>query len=508
MTIKQKLILLAASISAVMIIMVLLLIYSPKTTAIMVSITLAVALILLVLIIMRSITKRLDEVSQTMHDIAEGDQDLTARLNVEGKDEIANLGRDYNKFAANTEETIDQISATGGSLSSQISAFATLAEHTNASIKQQHVQTTQVATAMTEMSATVQEVAENTTSTAAAAQNANAQTNAGRDVVNTMSDSINALASEIGQATATVNSVAEDSDRIGSVLDVIRGIADQTNLLALNAAIEAARAGEQGRGFAVVADEVRTLAKRTQDSTEEIQKMIESLQVGVRQTVKVMDASQQQAAQSVEEANNAHAALEGIAAAVDTISQMSTQIATAAEEQSAVSEDINQSVVDISQLAEATARDSEESYEASGKMSNNVNKLMALLGGYITKQMHSRQLQSAMAAHLGWKGKIRGFLDGKGSLDEKVAFDHHQCGFGKWCEQTGFPQFSHIEEMGQVERPHAELHSLIKKIAELKTQGNIEMAEQEYLKVEPLSKEIVKIMQTIEAKIAAEQNTA
>jgi methyl-accepting chemotaxis protein len=190
------------------------------------------------------------------------------------------------------------------------------------------------------------------------------------------------LAADVGKAVETVQHVAQDSERIGSVLDVIREIADQTNLLALNAAIEAARAGEQGRGFAVVADEVRTLAKRTQDSTEEIQEMIESLQSGVNRTVKVMETSQKQAGDSVEQASRAHHSLDEIAQVIDSISSMSGQIATAAEEQSAVAEDINRNIIEIAQIADETAQDSDKSFHASTDMSAEVDKLSLLLGQF------------------------------------------------------------------------------------------------------------------------------
>ena len=339
---------------------------------------------LLVWVISRGVVKPISEAAIAMEGIASADGDLTVRMDEQGKDEVARLSRAYNRFADKTEKMIGNVAKAAGNLSQNVKEFATLAEHTSESINKQHEQTTQVATAMTEMSATVHEVAQNTTQTAEAARQADSQANAGRDVVNAVTQSIDSLANEVSRAVETVRHVAMDSERIGSVLDVIRGIADQTNLLALNAAIEAARAGEQGRGFAVVADEVRTLAKRTQDSTEEIQEMIESLQAGVKRTVTVMETSQDQAAESVNHAGRAHQALEEITQVVDGISQMSAQIATAAEEQNAVAEDINRNIADITHVAEETARDSSLSYENSEQMTREIDELGRLLSQFKT----------------------------------------------------------------------------------------------------------------------------
>jgi methyl-accepting chemotaxis protein len=457
---------------------------------------------LLVWMISRGVVQPICNAAEAMECIASADGDLTVRMDEAGEDEIARLSKAYNRFAEKIEGMVSSVAQSAGNLSIKISDFATLAEHTNHGITMQHEQTTQVATAMTQMSATVHDVAQNTTQTAEAAREADVQANSGRDVVMAVTKSIDSLASDVGKAVETVQHVAQDSERIGSVLDVIRGIADQTNLLALNAAIEAARAGEQGRGFAVVADEVRTLAKRTQDSTEEIQEMIESLQSGVQKTVKVMETSQQQATESVEHASRAHQSLDEITQVIDSISNMSSQIATAAEEQSAVAEDINKSISEITHIADETSSDSDKSYEASAGMSQEIDVLNRLLDQFNVGNAHTKQLQQAMVAHLSWKAKIRGFLDGKGSLDERAAFDHTQCGFGKWYESVGRHELSHISELGQIEQPHKELHQLIKTIAELKQRGDMEGAEREYERIGPISEIIVQKMREAQSKLS------
>ncbi|MET0044109.1 MAG: methyl-accepting chemotaxis protein [Candidatus Thiodiazotropha sp. 6PLUC3] len=455
----------------------------------------------LVWVISGGVVKPICVAAKAMEGIASADGDLTVRMDESGEDEISRLSKAYNRFAEKIEGMVKSVSNSAGNLSVQIGEFANLAEHTNSGIRQQHEQTAQVATAMTQMSATVHEVAHNTTQTAEAAREADVQANSGRTVVMDVTNSIDRLATDVGKAVETVQHVAEDSERIGSVLDVIRGIADQTNLLALNAAIEAARAGEQGRGFAVVADEVRTLAKRTQDSTEEIQEMIESLQSGVHKTVAVMETSQHQAAESVEQAGRAHASLEEINQVIDSISGMSAQIATAAEEQSAVAEDINRNIIEITQIADETYKDSDKSYQASTEMSDEVDKLSHLLDQFNIGDTHGKHLQQAMLAHLSWKTKLRSFLDGKGALDERVAFDHTQCGFGKWYDAHGRTDLGHISEIREIEKPHKELHELIKTIAELKKRGDLAGAEREYQRVGPMSENIVALMGSIKSKL-------
>lgn len=334
--------------------------------------------------IAHTIAKPIGNAVSAMNEIAEGGGDLTQRLNEEGKDEVAQLGQAFNRFAEKVRIMVVQVSGSTTQLSAAAEEMSMITSETNTGVQKQQAETEMVATAMNEMTSTVQEVARHATEASDAAQSADNQTQEGKMVVQQAVATINSLAAEIESATTVISKLETDSENIGSVLDVIRGIAEQTNLLALNAAIEAARAGEQGRGFAVVADEVRTLASRTQESTQEIQAMIESLQNGSQNAVKAMGRSQEQSHESVAQALKAQGSLDAITESVATISTMNIQIATAAQEQSSVAEEINQNVVNISQVVEQTADGAQQTLTASHELANLANQLQNLVSQFKT----------------------------------------------------------------------------------------------------------------------------
>lgn len=329
--------------------------------------------VLAAVIITRQITRPLRETMAAVERIAGGD--LTHDLRVTRRDELGVLQQSIGRMGTTLRELIGGIRDGVTQIASAAEELSAVTEQTSAGANSQKVETDQVATAMHEMAATVQEVARNAEQASHAATGADDEARAGDRVVGEAISQIERLAEEVHRSTEAMNLLQQESQKIGSVMDVIKSVAEQTNLLALNAAIEAARAGEAGRGFAVVADEVRGLAQRTQKSTEEIEELVASLQNGTQQVANAMLGSRNLTESSVELARKAGGSLENITRTVSNIQSMNQQIAAAAEQQSAVAEEISRSILNVRDVSEQTASASDETAASSVEL--------ARLGGHL-----------------------------------------------------------------------------------------------------------------------------
>ncbi len=343
----------------------------------------AIALGLLVAALVASgIVRPIRVAVDAMRDIAAGEGDLTRRLEEHGRNEVAELGQAFNQFAEKVRRLVSEVAGSTSQVAAAAEEMSAITDEFNRDVAQQRHEIEQVATAMNEMTATVQDVARNAAQAAESAQAADREAQQGQQVVHETVSSIESVSVEVEHTASAIQRLEADSQSISAVLEVIRGVAEQTNLLALNAAIEAARAGEQGRGFAVVADEVRTLASRTQQSTLEIQQVIEQLQSGARNAAEVMHRGRAQVDSSVLQAQQAGSSLTSITSAVASISDMNVQIASAAEQQSAVSDEISQNVVNINQVADRVTEAAGQTAQASSQLAHLAAGLQSLVGQF------------------------------------------------------------------------------------------------------------------------------
>ncbi|QQX82276.1 methyl-accepting chemotaxis protein [Shewanella sp. KX20019] len=311
-----------------------------------------------------SITTPLKAAIAAMNDIAQGEGDLTKRLPTKGKDEVAELAEAFNLFVIKIADTVAQLQPLGKNLDDDATRLLNAVEESNSSVDHLHQETSSVATAINEMLSTTHEMATNTSQAADAANSVKQQAQLSMEKMDNTLDNTERLVEELKTSELITHELGTSSQQIGSILDVIRGIADQTNLLALNAAIEAARAGAHGRGFAVVADEVRALANRTQDSTNEIQKIITEIQTGVGSVVSSNERTQLQSVQVQSQAKGVGDSLGEILALIAHISDMNTQLASATEEQSLVTEEINRNICSITELTEVSVKANESNRNA------------------------------------------------------------------------------------------------------------------------------------------------
>ncbi len=353
-----------------------------RNQILMISLVIALAMGAMGMLLAGSVSRPLNELARLFKELGSGDGDLTQRLKVEGRDELSQVATGFNNFVAKIHGSIEQVASNSRQLATTANEVASKAQLTQHNCTAQRDRTVQVATAIHEMGATVGEIAGNASLAADVAKQANDQADAGAHIVAQARHGIVGLSGEIEQVAGVIESLASQTDSIGSILETIRSISEQTNLLALNAAIEAARAGEQGRGFAVVADEVRNLANRSAASTAEIQEMINRLQDQSARAVSAMAQGRNQSLEVVAQADEANAALGHIAAHITQINDMNIQVATATEEQSSVVGEINRNVEDINQLTMETADIAHQLTESSRSLQQLSAQLDKLVGNF------------------------------------------------------------------------------------------------------------------------------
>lgn len=475
------------------------------TTSSTVAICILLTGLLVSWLLARGIIAPIKRLNRALENISEGEQDLRQRLPIEGNNELSDVAKSFNRFVAKVEATVLTVLDHVGQLGEKAEYTFRVTGETADSMKRQQISTEEVSTAMNEMSVTAVEIASHAAETATATDQADQSSAHGNDVVQQTSEGISCLAAEVNEAAKVIRKLNEYSENIGSILDVISGISEQTNLLALNAAIEAARAGEHGRGFAVVADEVRQLAQRSQEATGQIHGMIEQLQQGVEQSVRVIERSHKEAEKTVEQTEAARLALQEITEAMRRISDMSAQIASAAEEQTAVSDDINRHIVIISEGAVETVGQTSNIIAATSGIGSEIAALMKQMRGFKVNIDPHVELALAKSAHRAWKVRVRSFVDGLSSLSLDQAVSHTQCDLGVWYLGEGMKNFGHFSEMKALDAPHAELHKLIQEIIKAKQQGDNQLAEDLYLKVDDYSDQIVALLNEILAKIGHAQ---
>ncbi|MDN3678950.1 methyl-accepting chemotaxis protein [Vibrio tapetis subsp. quintayensis] len=342
----------------------------------MVAFIIAIALTMLLI---KSIMTPIRRINDVMEDIANGNGDLTARLPIESKDELGQLARTFNLFTQKIQHTISDVISASTTVRHEMDKFNQITHQVMEKAQSQQHESDAVATAVNELSATSALVSDNANSASASSQQASNEAGTTDTLIQHTIKSISEQANELQQASNVVNSLENDVTNIASILDVIRGVAEQTNLLALNAAIEAARAGEQGRGFAVVADEVRALASKTQHSAGEIQSMIEKLQVGSQQAVKVMSISQTNSAEMETQAQEVGLSLQTIMGSITTMNELNMHIASAADEQRSVSEDVNsniQSIAESSHQMVGLVANAETAYQSLSEQCERLDQLV------------------------------------------------------------------------------------------------------------------------------------
>jgi methyl-accepting chemotaxis protein len=458
------------------------------------------------ILIARRIARRMNVLSTALSQVAQ--KDLTTRVTVSGNDELSIMGNNFNDMMGNMEEMIKSIQNAVLSLTAKSKELLFNAETMTNDAEEVAGQAGTVATAGEEMAATSTEIANNCSMAADSSQIANRTAASGAAVIERTVQVMHRIAEKVKGSATTVEGLGNRSDQIGAIVGTIEDIADQTNLLALNAAIEAARAGEHGRGFAVVADEVRALAERTTRATREIGEMIKSIQQETREAVTTMEEGVREVETGTAEAGKSGEALAEILEQINAVNLQVSQIATAAEQQTATTSEISGNILQITTVTQETADLAKTSTEAAGNLVQLAEKLQLDTRKFITEGSDLFILELAKSDHKEFVNTVEAVLKGKRRMDGASLSTHRTCRFGTWYQSEGKQRCGHLASFKAIDSPHEQLHSMARKIVDAVNAGNPDLAHQIFPQLIDLSKKIMILLDEMHQECRASKRMA
>jgi methyl-accepting chemotaxis protein len=437
------------------------------------------------------VTRKINDFVAKITDLSQGDCDLTKRLEISGNDELSEANRQFNHFVETLDTLISQTARTAVDVAASAGSIQTYSQNMTNGVENAAAQAASVATAIEEMSATSGDIAQNCSMAAESSQHSNILATEGATVIQATVDGMTRIAERVKRTATVIESLGSRSDQIGAIVGTIEDIADQTNLLALNAAIEAARAGEQGRGFAVVADEVRALAERTTRATREIGEMIKAIQKETKIAVTTMEEGVAEVARGTEEAARSGEALQGILDQIREVTQQINQIATAAEEQTATTSEISSNLLNITDVFTKSTQTAQATSNEAGKLNKLSENLEETVNRFKTRESDILMLTVAANDHQAFVNKIKAHAYGFASLDVNSLPDHHCCRLGKWYDGQGKKVCGHLNAYKAIDHPHERIHTLSKEAVVAANSGDKGKAHQLMQEVESASRTIM-----------------
>ena len=445
----------------------------------------------------RIVSRKINDFVRQVTDLSQGDGDLTTRLDISGNDELTEVNRQFNHFVGTLDVMVSHSARTAVQVAASAGSIQAFSHDMSKGVNEASAQAASVATASEEMSATSGDIAQNCARAADSSQHSNKLAREGATVIQATIEGMTRIADRVKNTAEVIESLGSRSDQIGEIVGTIEDIADQTNLLALNAAIEAARAGEQGRGFAVVADEVRALAERTTRATREIGEMIKAIQKETKIAVEAMEEGVVEVAKGTEEAARSGEALQGILDQIGEVTNQINQIATAAEQQTATTTEISSNIHKITDAFTKATKTSHDTAAEADKLNKLSEDLQDTVRRFKTKESEVLMLTVAANDHRLFVNKVRAAVLGDAPLDPGALPTHHACRFGKWYDGEGKRLCGELSSFKAIDAPHERIHSLSKEAVSVLNSGNQQKADSLMREIEDVSRDVMEKLEEI-----------